>query len=72
MPQFILNQNQQANGDHEVHNVTTGCAWMPLPQNRIDLGFHTDCHGAVSWAKSKWTGARINGCIHCCRPCHTS
>jgi hypothetical protein len=38
--QFIVNRNAQANGEHEVHNLTTGCIFMPDPKNRIDLGEH--------------------------------
>lgn len=72
MSKFIINQNAQANGDHEVHNLTTGCPFMPQLQNRIDLGEHTHCSGAVSLAKRNWPQARINGCYYCCNSCHTS
>ena len=72
MERFVLNQNVQANGDYEVHNVTTGCTYMPQPQNQIDLGYHASCHGEVAEAKSKWPTARINGCFWCCPACHTS
>jgi hypothetical protein len=72
MPSFIINRNAQANGDHEVHNTTTGCSFMPLLENRVDLGTHNDCHGAVRYAKQQWPDNRINGCYYCCTPCHTS
>lgn len=72
MPRFIINRNQQSNGDHEVHNSTSGCNFMPNPENQIDLGTHVDCHGAVQFAKSKWPDSRINGCYYCCKLCHTS
>lgn len=72
MARFVLNRSQQSNGDHEVHNVTTGCAYMPLPQNQIDLGEHSNCYGAVAYAKQNWPGSRINGCYYCCNSCHTS
>lgn len=72
MPQYIINQNQQQNGDHEVHDATNGCTYMPKPENQIDLGFHASCHGAVTSARSRWRDSRINGCYFCCRPCHTS
>lgn len=62
MPDFILNSNPQTNGDHEVHNTTTGCAYMPLASNQIALGYHQDCRGAVAEAKRRWPGHRINGC----------
>lgn len=72
MSQFIINKNQQANGDYEVHNVTAGCTHMPQPENQIDLGIHMDCHSAVAHARTRWPHARINGCYYCAKSCHTS
>lgn len=72
MQRFIINRNEQPNGDYEVHNKTTGCTHMPLLSNQIDLGLHTDCHGAVRHAKQQWPKEKINGCYWCCRVCHTS
>lgn len=72
MSKFIINKNQQTNGDHEVHNLTTGCSFMPQTQNRIGLGEHTHCSGAISLAKRNWPKARINGCYYCFNSCHTS
>lgn len=72
MARFIINRNAQPNGDHEVHNATTGCTFMPAPENQIDLGTHASCHGAVSLAKQRCPGNRINGCYYCCNACHAS
>jgi len=72
MPNYVINKNQQANGDHEVHNSTTGCTYMPKPENQIELGYHVSCQGAVSAAKTNWPKHKINGCYYCCNPCHTS
>ena len=72
MPRFIVNSNAQSNGDHEVHNKTTGCSFMPKPENQVDLGAHETCHGAVAHAKRQSPGIRINGCFYCCKACHTS
>jgi hypothetical protein len=72
MPRFILNQNQQPNGDNEVHNTTTGCHKMPALENQIHLGDYPSCHGAVAHAKAQYRNARINGCVHCCTTCHTT
>lgn len=72
MPQYIINKNQQSNGDHEVHDKTNGCSYMPETANQIDLGYHATCDGAVSDAKRRWPQERINGCYYCCNPCHTS
>lgn len=72
MARFIINNNQQPNGDYEVHNKTTGCPHMPQAENQVDLGEHPSCHQAVTYAKQKWPKAQINGCYYCCRPCHTT
>ena len=72
MAHFVINKNTQTNGDHEIHDATNGCAYMPAAENQIDLGIHANCHGAVLEAKSRWQNARINGCYFCCNPCHTS
>lgn len=72
MAKFIINSNQQSNGDHEVHNVAVGCSYMPEPQNQINLGEHATCHGAVAYAKQQWPTNKINGCYYCSNACHTS
>jgi len=72
MSRFVLNQNVQNNGDHEVHDATTGCTFIPAPQNQIDLGWHPTCFGAVVEAKRRYPRNRINGCKFCCPMCHTS
>jgi hypothetical protein len=72
MHRFIINKQQQNNGDFEVHNATTGCSFMPQLQNQVELGFHDDCSGAVAKAKAANPTLRINGCYYCCRACHTS
>lgn len=72
MPNFVINKNAQANGDHEVHNKTTGCSYMPNSENQINLGNHPSCHQAVADAKRRWPNHRINGCYFCCKPCHTT
>lgn len=63
MASYYVNQNEQSNGDHEVH--TTGCSYMPNPENRTYLGEHDNCHTAVAEAKKHYT--QVNGC----NACHT-
>jgi hypothetical protein len=72
MPNYIINKNQQANGDHEVHDLSQNCAHLPNPENQIELGYHITCHSAVAEAKRRWPNDRINGCFYCANPCHTS
>ena len=72
MQSFIINKNQQANGDHEVHNATTGCIHMPNVENQVNLGYHASCKEAVAKAKQQWPNNRIDGCFYCCPACHKS
>lgn len=69
MARYCVNTNSQANGDHEVHNVTAGCSYLPDPANRKSLGEHSGCHSAVREAKK--TYAQSNGCYYCSNACHT-
>jgi len=69
MSRYYVNKNAQANGDHEVH--TTGCSFMPLPENRIYLGDFASCGPAVRKSKSDYY-KQSNGCFYCSKPCHTS
>ncbi len=71
MSVFIVNKQSQFNGDHEVHNLTTGCRYMPQSQNRVELGEHPCCYDAVLFAHRNWPQSRINGCYYCCNECHT-
>ena len=71
MARYVLNSNAQSNGDHEVHNKTAGCRYLPHISNQIDLGSHPNCQSAVAEAKRRYPRARINGCYWCARPCHT-
>ena len=68
MPNYYVNKNSQSNRDHEVH--TTGCSWLPDPENRIYLGNHVSCHSAVTAARKYY--AQVNGCYYCSNACHTS
>lgn len=36
--QYIINKNSQSNGDHEVHNKTKGCSYLPALENQIVIG----------------------------------
>lgn len=70
MARYILNSNAQSTGEHEVHNTNT-CYWLPEPRNRIDLGEHPNCQSAVSEARRRYQGRKVDGCAHCCPDCHT-
>ncbi|WP_417729678.1 hypothetical protein [Roseovarius sp.] len=67
MASYYVNDNAQANGDHEVHR--DGCSYMPSVANRTYLGEHAACDTAVAAARKRYR--QSNGCFYCSRPCHT-
>ena len=71
MGDYCVKRNAQANGDHEVHNVTRGCSFLPDPVNRVALGYHPGCASAVAQAK-RYHYSQSNGCAYCAADCHTS
>ncbi|HLT74771.1 MAG TPA: hypothetical protein VKZ68_06785 [Ohtaekwangia sp.] len=66
MAYYFVNKDAQKNGDHEVHK--DNCEWMPV--NRLFLGNYFDCEDAIREAKKTYD--QVNGCIFCCKACHTS
>ncbi|MEX1014147.1 MAG: hypothetical protein WDZ80_03235 [Candidatus Paceibacterota bacterium] len=68
MPNYVVNDNAQSNGDHEVH--TTSCVYYPKIKSYTNLGWHSDCHSAVREAKKHYD--QSNGCATCSESCHTS
>lgn len=74
MNRYILNKNRQdseSGENHEVHNEDT-CNRLPLHENRIYLGYISNCHGAMRDAKAKYPNiaAEIDGFYYCCPECH--
>jgi hypothetical protein len=76
MPDYILNRRKQDSAsrkNHELHDVTPGaCDRLPAPENRIDIGFFSNCHAAIDAARRKHPSmsATIDGCHQCCPECH--
>lgn len=69
MPNDCVNRSTQSNGDHEVHDLSSTHGCLPAPVNRVDLGYHASCVGAVAAAKLKFP--QSNGCFWCARACNT-
>lgn len=65
MDRYYVNNNQQRNGDHEVHKH--GCGWMPA--NVTYLGSFSSCVPAVQAAKRIYP--QSNGCYFCSNACNT-
>lgn len=71
MPHFCVNKNAQpVSGDHEVHDLASTKDCLPDPANRLDVGWHADCAGAVKKAKETYPDS--NGCFYCANECHTT
>lgn len=69
MPNFCVNKNPQPTGEHEVHDLSKNCAYLPDPSNRQALGSHATCHGAVAAARGFYN--KVDGCYYCANECHT-
>jgi hypothetical protein len=69
VPNYCVNKNAQSNGDHEVHDLSADCSYLPVPANRQALGNYDTCRGAVQAAKSYYS--QVNGCYFCAPACHT-
>lgn len=67
MKKYYVNNNAQANGDHEVHDED--CQYLPSSQNRTYLGIFSNCKDAVEEAKKHHS--KVNGCKTCSNRCHT-
>lgn len=67
MYNYYVNNNAQANGDHEVHKA--GCYWLSVAASTTYLGQFPSCHGAV--AQARLTYPTANGCATCSPDCHT-
>lgn len=70
MPTYIVNKNKDNNGRHEVHQIRpTACKRLPEHRNRIPVGWHSDCHGALAAAEDKGYKP-ADGCAWCSPDCH--
>jgi len=63
---YYVNPSPQSTGENEVHEE--GCVWLSKIATPVYLGFYTNCHDAVTKAKS--LGYDADGCYYCCFPCH--
>lgn len=66
---YCVNKNPQETGEHEVHDVSCESPHLPKPENRIELGWHPDCHSALEEARRHYLN--VDGCAECCASCHT-
>ena len=68
MPRYYVNNQAQANGDHEVHKE--GCFYLQFVISKTDLGYHDTCETAIIAARRIYHKA--DGCKVCSEDCHHS
>jgi len=68
---YYLNPDAQntPRKEHEVHKE--GCYYLSKIRYPIYLGEFTNCADALREAKRLYPTYTIDGCYHCCLPCHT-
>lgn len=64
---YYVNDNQQNDGYHEVHE--DGCSWLSKAISTTSLGYCSDCKEAVRKAEAIYP--KSDGCYYCCNECHT-
>lgn len=65
---YYVNNNAQANDDHEVHR--SDCQWLPDAENRTYLGEFNNAVDAVKKAREFYN--KVDGCYYCCKEAHRS
>ena len=58
---YFLDENSQANGDHEVHRA--GCPYLPSENSIKALGEHYSFQSAISQAQAYYT--QVEACSYC-------
>jgi hypothetical protein len=66
MDNYCIDKKKNHDGVHEVH--VCSCLHRPDLENQEHLGPFDTCHEAIMKAKTLY--AKVNGCVHCCKPCH--
>lgn len=66
---YYYNKNIDRRGNHEVHIET--CAYLPDRNNRVYIGYESNCRAAIQRAIRETGQSNFDGCFYCCRECHT-
>ena len=67
MLNYYVNDNEQNNGDHEVHRDS--CHYLPLIVSKAYLGVFINAVPAVQEARKYYR--QVNGCAYCCPEANT-
>jgi len=64
--QYVLYLKPLVNGDHEIHKA--GCTHFPA-SDFDELGYYRGCLAAVTEARRKHPGLKVNACGVCAGVC---
>lgn len=65
---YYYNKNLDPKGNHEVH--TSECSYLPKLENRVMIGYESNCQTAIQRIKRETGKTNFDGCYHCCYSCH--
>jgi len=66
---YYYNKNTDNKGKHEVH--TNDCSYQPNAQNKVLIGYCSNCKEAIKRAKLENPSKSFDGCYYCSNECHT-
>jgi len=69
MARYCVNKSAQPTGEHEVHNLDSGCIFLPALRNQQPLGNCKDCVEAIAKAREYYSN--VDSCAYCADECHT-
>lgn len=65
---YYYNKSVDSNYRHEVH--TKDCSYIEPLNNRVYIGYYSNCTDAIREAKNKSGKYNFDGCYWCSRNCH--
>jgi hypothetical protein len=65
---YIVDRHAQPSGDHLVHRSDNGCSLLPIGDDCIEVGKHSDCDSAMKMALLKFS--QVDGCPECLPECN--
>lgn len=66
MDRFIIDENTQAGGAHQIHNVTHGCTQLPHADAQFTIGYFASAELAYKQARMNWPREKVSPCTECC------
>jgi hypothetical protein len=67
MLKFIIDENQQQDGGHHIHNASLGCTNLPEVDAQILIGYFANYDFAYKRARMNWPREKVTACPNCCQ-----